>query len=191
MPNPFIELGSPALELQRRRAHRFQIGVYTVLVTMTVFLLGMLIQGCHSEPSGTETSAQQGSTPLASDSATNAAATNAVAATNAGPGVSAPTNAAAPSAPTALTTSELSNTVAAVAPPAPAVTNDTPAPAPKANTPATGVYVVKAGDTLERIAKTHGTTVKAIRAANQLKTDRINVGKKLKLPQTTNAAPAL
>ena len=44
------------------------------------------------------------------------------------------------------------------------------------------VYSVKAGETLTRIAKQHGTTVKAIRAANNLKTDRLLVGQKLKLP---------
>lgn len=45
-----------------------------------------------------------------------------------------------------------------------------------------GVYAVKPGETLTRIAKQHGTTVKAIRAANNLKTDRLLVGQKLKLP---------
>jgi LysM repeat protein len=44
------------------------------------------------------------------------------------------------------------------------------------------VYTVKAGETLTRIAKQHGTTAKAIRTANNLKTDRLVVGQKLKLP---------
>jgi LysM repeat protein len=43
-------------------------------------------------------------------------------------------------------------------------------------------YEVKRGDTLTRIAKTHGTTVKALREANGMKTDRILVGQKLKVP---------
>ena len=43
-------------------------------------------------------------------------------------------------------------------------------------------YVVKAGDSLVRIAKQHGTTVGAIKAANNLKTTQIKVGQKLKLP---------
>ena len=50
-------------------------------------------------------------------------------------------------------------------------------------------YVVKSGDTLGRIAKTHGTTVKAIKVANGLTSDRIAVGKSLKLP-AGKAAPA-
>lgn len=45
------------------------------------------------------------------------------------------------------------------------------------------VYVVKSGDTLSRIAKAHGTTVKAIEAANGLNGDRILVGAKLKIPE--------
>ena len=44
------------------------------------------------------------------------------------------------------------------------------------------VHTVKAGETLTKIAKQHGTTAKAIRAANNLKTDRLLVGQKLKLP---------
>jgi LysM repeat protein len=44
------------------------------------------------------------------------------------------------------------------------------------------VYVVKSGDTLTTIASHHGTTVKALRAANSLTTDKIKVGQKLKIP---------
>ncbi|HWF19342.1 MAG TPA: LysM peptidoglycan-binding domain-containing protein [Verrucomicrobiae bacterium] len=58
-----------------------------------------------------------------------------------------------------------------------------------AGTDASGdVYVVKSGDSLTKIAKANGVTVKAIRTANELKTDRIKVGQKLKLPM--KAAPA-
>ncbi len=53
------------------------------------------------------------------------------------------------------------------------------------------IYVVKSGDTLTKIAATHGTTVKALRAANTLKTDKIKVGQKLKIPVKAVApAPA-
>jgi LysM repeat protein len=48
-------------------------------------------------------------------------------------------------------------------------------------------YVVKSGDTLTTIASRHGTTVKALRAANNLTTDKIKVGQKLKIP--VKAAP--
>ena len=53
---------------------------------------------------------------------------------------------------------------------------------------ATDVYVVKSGDALEKIAKNHNTTVKAIKALNGMKTDRINVGQKLKIPASQPAA---
>lgn len=51
------------------------------------------------------------------------------------------------------------------------------------------LYVVKSGDTLTKIAKAHGTTVRAIKAANNLSTNRISVGKKLKIP-SKGEAPA-
>jgi len=44
------------------------------------------------------------------------------------------------------------------------------------------LYVIKSGDTLIRIAKVHGTTVKALKAANGLESDRIVIGAKLKIP---------
>lgn len=51
------------------------------------------------------------------------------------------------------------------------------------------IYTVKSGDTLSKIAATHNTTVKAIRDANNLKTDRIKVGDKLKIPKSS-ASPS-
>ena len=44
------------------------------------------------------------------------------------------------------------------------------------------LYVVERGDTLTKIAKAHGTTVKVTRAVNGLKTDTLVAGKTLKLP---------
>ncbi|MEP6663860.1 MAG: LysM peptidoglycan-binding domain-containing protein [Verrucomicrobiota bacterium] len=54
----------------------------------------------------------------------------------------------------------------------------------------TASYTVKGGDMLEKIARRNGTTVKAIMAANNLKTTKIHVGQKLKLPagKTADAA---
>lgn len=49
-------------------------------------------------------------------------------------------------------------------------------------------HVVKAGETLTSIAKQHGTTPKAIKAANNLKTDQLLVGKKLKLPAPSGSS---
>jgi len=71
--------------------------------------------------------------------------------------------------------------------PEPAATSPAAPTAATANTapdarPSGTVYVVKSGDTLSRIARTYGTTVKALEAANGLTDDRILVGAKLKIP---------
>jgi LysM repeat protein len=51
------------------------------------------------------------------------------------------------------------------------------------------IYVVKSGDTLGKISKKHGVSVKAIQEANSLSTTKIKVGDKLKLPASTTPAP--
>jgi LysM repeat protein len=55
---------------------------------------------------------------------------------------------------------------------------------------ADGVYTVKAGDRLFRIAGQFGVTLNALRETNHLKTDRIEVGQKLKIPVKTPAGGA-
>lgn len=52
------------------------------------------------------------------------------------------------------------------------------------------IYVVKAGDTLTKIAKHLGTTIAAIKSANNLRTDRILIGKKLIIPESASASNA-
>lgn len=49
-------------------------------------------------------------------------------------------------------------------------------------------YTVKSGDTLTKIAKAHGTTVKAIESENNLSTTKIKVGQKLKIPAKAEVA---
>ena len=50
-------------------------------------------------------------------------------------------------------------------------------------------YVVKSGDTLTRIAKTHGVTVSDIMTANNLSdADRIISGKVIKIPLTEESS---
>jgi LysM repeat protein len=48
-------------------------------------------------------------------------------------------------------------------------------------------YVVKSGDTLSQLAKLYGTTVRAIKTVNNLGTERLAVGQKLKLPSALAA----
>ncbi len=71
-----------------------------------------------------------------------------------------------------------------------------PPPTPKSVSPAgaaagadSSAYTVKPGDSLGKIAKTHHTTVNALKAANSLKTERINVGQKLVIPSKAEVAP--
>ncbi|HEU5124587.1 MAG TPA: LysM peptidoglycan-binding domain-containing protein [Verrucomicrobiae bacterium] len=76
-------------------------------------------------------------------------------------------------------------------------------PAPSVNAPSTStisssaydsaggnIYTVKSGDTLSAIARREHTSVKALRSANNLITDRIRVGQKLKIPSSAAPAPA-
>jgi LysM repeat protein len=51
------------------------------------------------------------------------------------------------------------------------------------------IYTVKSGDSLTRIARHYGTTVKAIESENNLMTTRIKVGQKLKIPGNAETAP--
>ena len=78
-------------------------------------------------------------------------------------------------------------------PPASATTTSTAA-ASTSSASDTGepVYTVKSGDTLSKIATQFGTSVKAVRSLNNLKTDKIVVGQKLKIPPKSSgtAAPA-
>jgi LysM repeat protein len=53
------------------------------------------------------------------------------------------------------------------------------------------VYTVKSGDNLTKVASHHGVSVKALRAANSLKTDSIKVGQKLKIPAKGSAATSV
>jgi LysM repeat protein len=51
------------------------------------------------------------------------------------------------------------------------------------------VYTVKSGDTLTRIARHYGVTVKALETENNLSTTKIRVGQKLNIPAKAEAAP--
>ena len=63
-----------------------------------------------------------------------------------------------------------------------------PAGAPAPDTAGGTSYAVKSGDNLTKIAKSHGISVKALRAANSLRTDQLKVGQKLTIPPGKTAA---
>jgi LysM repeat protein len=212
-PNPFVPKGS-LLEQQSKRRSHMRLGVLCVSVVGTASLIAMLIQGCKREqnnetenqppvetnavvmdtnpppmvasnppvaptpvvvqppvaPAGTEYVIIHGDT-LAKIAKKNGVTLSALKAAN--PGVE----------PTKLKVGQK-------------LTIPAGGTAPAANgasvAPDTGMggetYTVKSGDSLTKIAKAHGTTVKAIKAENNLNTDHIKVGQKLKIPAKAEAA---
>lgn len=76
--------------------------------------------------------------------------------------------------------------IPARAAPSPAVSTP-PAPGTTSEGAGGTTYVVKSGDNLSLIATQFGVKVKALRNANGLKTDKIKVGQKLKIPAKTTA----
>ena len=71
-------------------------------------------------------------------------------------------------------------------PPKTAAVGNGTAPAPAADA---GLYTVKSGDTLSKIAAAHKTTIKELQTLNNLPTTQIKVGQKLKVPHAV-ASPA-
>ena len=90
--------------------------------------------------------------------------------------------------PTKLQIGQKIHIPAPAAPAAPAVTGA--APVESASAGGEQTYTVKSGDNLTKIAAQFGTTIKALRAANGLKTDSIKVGQKLKIPAKASAPVA-
>lgn len=158
--NPFQVPSCFQTNWEQRRRERFKKGVIATIVAGALLLIGLLIQGCKSERSAGAAEV----TPLAGD--VPQATPQMVAAT------------------VPASQPDINTRPVIVAPVSqPVVSKANVATAPKVVPQAAPVYQVKAGDTLTRIAKTHGTTVKAIEELNGLRSDRINVGEKLKIPE--------
>jgi LysM repeat protein len=162
-PNPFVPKGS-LLEQQSKRRSNLKIGVSIVLAVSIVGLLAMLIQGCKRDTTSDNT-------PTTTDQDTNVPAIQ--------PDTNAPamvdTNAPIVTAPV------LTNT-----PPPPVMTQPV-IPAPVENPPPAETggseYVVVSGDTLGKIAKKNGVTLKALEAANPgVNAKHLKVKQKLTIP---------
>ena len=141
---------------QQRRRERFKKGFIAAVVAVVILLVGLLIEGCMSEQTTTTTPAKK--VTQATDlpaSWTNPALT---VEQKPKPGPQPNLNATSRTAPPV----SKGKAVTAIQPET--------------------LYVIKSGDTLIRIAKVHGTTVKALKAANGLESDRIVIGAKLKIP---------
>ncbi len=69
-----------------------------------------------------------------------------------------------------------------VIPPAEEKSSSNAAESATADGPTGTVYAVKSGDNLYKIARKYGTKVDALRRENNLRTDRLVVGQKLKIP---------
>jgi LysM repeat protein len=215
-PNPFVPQGS-LLEQQSKRRSRLKLAVFCVSVVGTVCLIAMLIQGCKREViEETQNQPAVDTNVMAMDTNAPMVASNASLALPP-VAVQAPVVEAAGSEYVVVHGDTLGKiakrcgvTLSALKAANPGVeptklragqklTIPAGGTAPAAaggsavSEPVTGggeTYVVRSGDTLTRIAKTHGTTVKAIEAANNLSTTQIKVGQKLKLPAKAEAAPA-
>jgi len=171
-PNPFIPAGSLIAEGQRRNRTQFKVGVYAVLAAHTMLLLGLLIQGCRSDQSANAASGDN----LA---ALVPAPTNTAAVTRTPPeplGIGAAPKMATP------VPASVPIDIPPVFPPTPVLTG--PVSSGESH------YAVKAGDTLSRIARARGTTIKAIRTANHLTDERLAVGQKLIIPSPRPLASA-
>jgi LysM repeat protein len=155
--NPFqIPVCLQRADSQQRRRERFKRGFIAVLAAFVVLLVGALIEGCMSEKTAN-------TTPTASFKVTDL-----------------PTP--SPNQPAAVAPtpdSGLQPSLTKTHQPAATIANDHIASTSHSDT----LYVIKPGDTLTRIAKAHGTTVKALKAANSLTNDRIVVGARLKIPE--------
>jgi LysM repeat protein len=166
-PNPFVPKGS-LLEQESQRRSRLKLAVFCVLAVSVTGLTAMLIQGCKREkPDETPTT----------DMMTN----------------TVPLDATNPPM------SEVSNSPAMLPPATTNVPVALPPVLPPVNAAAPEVagaeYTVAKGDSLAKIAKKNGVTLKALQSANPtVVPTKLKVGQKLVIPAggkavTESAAP--
>jgi LysM repeat protein len=156
IPNSPLQHPSPA------KRHKLLFIASVVLGAHIVLLTGLLIQGGTRANRGFVSEATSSNTGLGLPTANSSPAVS--------PVENPPLAASAPSTPVAAPLSTPSaapaQTVASKVEPAPEFT----------------LYTVKSGDSLSRIAKNHHTTIKLLSSANNLTSDRLRVGQKLRVP---------
>jgi LysM repeat protein len=159
--NPFQVPDCFKLDIEQRRRERFKKTVVTAVIVSVAVVVGLLIEGCVSEKSQTS----QPSPSVTENT------------------VQTPSETLTPSP--ALQTQQAPRTISQATPPVPTrpvAPIKTATPVQSAEATGEAFYFVKSGDTLSHIAKTHNTTIKALKSVNELATDRIVVGEKLKIP---------
>ena len=153
-PNPFVPKGS-LLEQQSARRSRLKLAVFCVLTVSVTGLVAMLIAGCHHEKPQDELN------PPSLDTNAPTMDTNLPPMSVSNPPVMVPP---APTNPPVILPP-----VAPIEPLAPAVGGSE--------------YVVAKGDSLAKIAKKNGVTLKALQAANPgVVPTKLKVGQKLAIP---------
>ena len=159
--NPFqIPVCLQRADSQQRRRERFKRGFIAIVAAIVVLLVGLLIEGCMTEKS-------TGPAPT--------------------PGQTITVQPPPQSYPDRMADQKSNQSTE----PKAAVVRQTTLPATSSasttstvsHSAKTSIYTVKSGDTLSRIAKAHGITLKALKAANNLEGDRIVVGAKLKIAE--------
>jgi LysM repeat protein len=216
-PSPSPLFPGSALEQKNRSRARVRLLVFFVLSVHVVGLMALLMQGCRRQETTTET---QPTDTAATNAVEPFAATPEVATNLPPPELAQPTTMPPQPAPTQEYTVLKGDSLSTIAKKFPGVTvkqiqeaNPTvqptklqigqkliiPAPSPTTSTAAAPtttaageqLYKVKSGDTLTKIATDHGVTVRALRTANNLTTDKIVVGQELKIPaKSATAEPA-
>jgi LysM repeat protein len=155
-PNPFVPKGS-LLEQQSARRSRLKLAVFCTVAVSSVGLVAMLIQGCKREQPADNTTTPDISTntPDLSTNVTPIVDTN----------------------PIALPPPSTNTTPAYIAPPPPLQQIQTPV------APETSTYKITKGDTLGKVAKAHGVSLKALEAANPgVDSKHLKVGQSINIP---------
>ena len=169
-PNPFVPKGS-LLEQQSQRRSRLKIAVGCILAVSVTGLVATLILGCKRENPETQTPPADTNNAPAFDmtSTSNAAIATGIPAVPMQPAISN-------TAPVALPP---------VLPPA-----QPPVQPPAVENPGT-TYEVVGGDTLGKIAKAHGVSLKALEAANPgVDSKKLKIKQKINIPAPTPSAAA-
>jgi LysM repeat protein len=162
---------SPLYRMTPGKRPKLLMTVLVVLFAHVVFLTALLIQGCQRERAAANPleEALDVAGPLMRSSSIG------------------PASAAGPALGTAVAAPVAASSVKRTQPPLLVSESAAGLGAAKEASADSSVleYTVKTGDSLSRIAKAQHTTVKAIQMASGLKSDRLSLGQKLQIPQTS------